>query len=202
MSTANRIGLVLIIIASIGCTVGCGNADRRNEEEDRPEESKEVIDDSLLEKVESKGFDVHRGGSPPDITGKYVADSMEVEYDTGDAEGESVYTYFFEYTGLDDTGALKVEYGSDQETGSGTGANISGKDGCFTAYFAVEPEGVGCETYKKATLQTGCLTDEGIEEWQLASVITKKKNCITGGSRSVGDVRISNETDGIAEKTE
>ena len=94
-------------------------------------------------------------------------------------------------------GSLEAAFSSSYEIGDGDGAFISGDGTCFTVYLDFLIDEPSCR-YRKAALQSGCLTESGVEDWQLASVVTDIIEGCESWDRRVGDVRISDEMDGMA----
>lgn len=105
-----------IALAAIGCVEA--------EFEDRHPESKEIIDDDELERLQEGGFEVHKGSDFPDVDGTYPADELEVIFaDNEDRIGTDNYVgyYYNTETEPDGTAELQLRGGDAEAEGYGRG---------------------------------------------------------------------------------
>lgn len=160
------------LVAAFFICTSCGGA---APDYDRPEASKDIISNKQLFELEELGLAIHEGQAPPDITGTYEWDSnVRVVDPRPEREGQPICDGQITFTvASDDTITSEILYtGFDCEgEGGNSGIIISGADDCFTLYASGDETFLDCESRDLIRVTSGCLSDDGIEGYQLAAAI-------------------------------
>ncbi|MFT4975849.1 MAG: hypothetical protein ACI8S6_001742 [Myxococcota bacterium] len=159
-------------------------------------EIRDMVSTGKITALEEDGLVVYPGSNPPDFSGEYTFNTMEISYDS-DGDAYSLSQYNQTLAAPDEDNAVAFD---DEETvraaASGTG------DGCFSLFREVEVEQTGC-TLLYVEILTGCLVSQGIADPQAALIISEADG--TGCESAFmdeGDRRIFTEVDGMALRTE
>ena len=110
--------------------VGCKKDDKKDEnkkvqENGLTQEINQRIPDSIINIMVNMGMPVHRGGTPPDITGTYMARPFILKASNvpNDRVGAQFYDYKVTFRSQDnDKLTVKLDYVNGSETGIGMGS--------------------------------------------------------------------------------
>jgi len=168
-----------------------------------PDGVNDFMDQSDLDGLKNAGMVVHIGNNPPDITGTYYADTRYTQYDDqGYIQAFVNATYkFYNQTSDGLVDMQQTEEGVAE--GTGIGSFISGESDCFTVWQDYKDHSTynGDDCYSNsAVLVSGCLTTEGITEFQYG-LIMKSRSGTCNYVVAEGYKRIIYETDGLVART-
>lgn len=165
-----------------------------------PDDVNEFLDEEFIGILEDKGLVVHKGYSPPDVTGNYYVDSW-TNYETG----YTYKNYSYQFTNQTDDLEIEIKLAADNSTAKGYGSYISGENNSFSIYTKIDhtiDEGNHEVYITTANIYSGILTSQGIKGFQDGFIILKKENDLNDNFMEVGDSRLIYESDDIAEKVD
>lgn len=164
------VGALVMLLMMAGCGEFASSYD------DRPEGSKEILTDDELEVLAEAGVEVHVGDNPPvELEGRWYLDQAFIAYDEVGLEGSNradIEYHFFDVEG--DEIEFEWHHPNLNVDSVGSGAFISGEDGCFTIYAGATTDTNGCIT-ESADVLSGCMVDSNtIKNFQMAFMYTEK----------------------------
>lgn len=161
----------------------------------------DILGPQIADKIEGMGFEFHTGDNPPDVTGKFYADYLEIlESDVpSDEPGNGIWPQTFEFY---NQSGLSVQYSGSggSQVDEGSGAFLSGNNNEFTAILTLESTNQGY-TAQSAYLITGTMTEEGILDYQVAAT-NLGDDAPDGVFIPEGATRVIHDTDDLAERLE
>lgn len=184
--------VVLLLSVMLACSSDDdGNGDVGSDGFDGSIESvEEFYTPELVSSLEDLGFNINEGGSPPNIEGTYLSSPLVLEASTvpGDPEGSTFNDFTSTFSNLN-VDELTVDFLGDQNSSSsvGDGSLVSGSNGQFTVYLKTDTQNQGSVVVSSALVISGTLTNEGIENFQLAALMLDDKG-------DPDDVYIDNNT--------
>jgi hypothetical protein len=165
-----------------------------------PDEVGDYLDADDIARLEGEGFDINKGDNPPSVEGDFYLNSLQVIKDDFGAEGMEIENYTWSYdkqAGDSLEGSYEMDGGAD--SASGVRGNISGDGDCFTVYLNFTGNTNGCD-YSMPFVQSGCLTEEGIEDFEIAYVMQSKSGSNCELLMPENSDRITSEMDGMGER--
>lgn len=174
----------MFVMCSLGCDAGTNEGSKLNYEE--------------LAWLEKVGMKLYEGQNPPNIEGSYYLDSLTIAHDDlGLDHFIHEYTYTFK---RDSSGDLVLSYAGPQagDRADELPVRIYGSNKCFTVVADVEATSNGCH-YKMSQVVSGCMTSNGIADFQLGIVMGNKSGTNCEDMLNEDHRRIINEEDGMAE---
>lgn len=125
----------------------------------------------LVAALENLGFVINQGSTPPNIEGSYFSSPFTLQAST--VTGDFVGSNFPDYTSIfsnQDNGSLKIDFNGSggSQTDEGYGSLISGNDNRFSVYLKLSSQISSSIEVETAYAISGRITDEGIEDYQLA----------------------------------
>jgi hypothetical protein len=170
-----------------------------------PEGVPDAVDSFLspenLQALEAVGMPIHRGEVPPMIEGLYLAETLTVIHDAyPSVVGTVVIPLTVGFDGQHDDGSVDATQDDEVSTATGSGAFLSGSDGCFSAYLDLRgySEQDDC-SYSMPQIVSACMGEDGLEDFVIGYVMAA-----TSGPCGVtvprGYRRILEEADGTAER--
>lgn len=171
-----------------------------------PSEVNKFVQAKDISLLKDQNFTVYTGSTSPNIEGAYILDSLRSTYNSDGEETGGFVNYRMQiFDQKKDTVSTKYSSLESSDTDSGGGAFISGEGNCFTIF--VEEKGKsdnGCN-YRVSSIISGCLSEQGIQNYQNADIMKYKDDkpiCgeVEGGLMPVGNVRIIVEEDKLAER--
>jgi hypothetical protein len=161
-----------------------------------------LVEDDLV-KLQSKGFKVYKGATPPIVVGNYVFLAKVVS----DGNFPGAYPVGYElsryiYSFKNQNGSrIETAYNSyiENDDAKGAGSFISGSGNCFTVFNEKKGTDDGC-SYASAELASGCVADGGISNFSLSYIAKSKSGSNCEDLMPVGNFRVIN--DAFAEKTD
>jgi len=168
-----------------------------------PPQVNDFMNKGDMDALVDAGMNIHRGDTPPDITGTYYANSRYTQYDSTDYFTSFVNATYV-YSNQTQAGAIDMsETEEGWGTGTAVGSYISGTGQCFTVwqdYTAYENvSGDDCN-YGWPLLVSGCLVSGGISGFQYGFIM-KKRDGTCDQLVELGHKRIIYETDDLVDKT-
>ncbi len=167
---------------------------------DVPFKVNDIITQEILTTLEDQGLVIHKGFTPPNVTGNYFVNDLEnIE------NGDQYIDYSYQFFNQSQDFSIELKTASASSDATGKGAFISGESGGFSIYCEVESNISydGTMVYiKSLDIYSGVVSTSGIENWQHGFIIVDKTNDIYGNFMDIGDTRIVYEADGLAEKVE
>lgn len=168
-----------------------------------PKEVNNFLDEDDLVKLQSKGFKVYKGATPPMIVGNYVYLAKVVS----DGNFPGAYPVGYElsryiYSFKNQNGSrIETAYNSyiENDDAKGAGSFISGSGNCFTVFNEKKGVDDGCN-YASAEIASGCLAEGGISNLSLSYIAKSKSGRNCDDLMPVGNYRVINDT--FAEKTD
>lgn len=165
---------------------------------DVPDEVNDFLNQYLIETLQDDGLIIHKGFSPPDVTGNYYMNSLK-ELNTGLSFVEYSYKFFSQTADY----KIKINAHSNTSTREGLGAFISGYGYDFSIYCEMNSEitdGDHLVYIQSADIYSGTITSSGIKNYQKGFIIIHKENDINDNFMDEGDTRIIYESDGLVER--
>lgn len=160
----------------------------------------EVIPPDLLGQLKEQ-MPIYDGATPPDISGAYLVNSPSIIYSTltDDKYGDKYADKTFRFYSMNANHVIKYEsIQADFKSYSGK-VSVSGSGNRFTAYFTLDAYSDKSSS-KMATVLSGTLTNEGIQDYQYAFLMLEKSDP-EDELVDVNTIRIFKDIDGIARKT-
>jgi hypothetical protein len=142
-----------------------------------PEAVSSFLAQNDFDVLNSVDFRINSGFNPPDIGGTFHVDNWTVKYDKGNIypAGKQIDECDYTFSTPTASGELNVSYECTNDTGSGSGAFISGSNSCFTIYINQTGNYLGCN-YTMPAIVSGCLDTAGLTDLQYAVVMKNKDN--------------------------
>lgn len=191
-----------LAVLGLAALIGCGDeAPEPTTSTGLPDAVQQILSEEDVARLEALGLTIHRGSTPPNVEGRFlmdtvtlVASSFEDPFQPGHRFVNGTYE-FSEQMGPD----LIVR--RDEEglsMGDGTGGFISGADGSFSVYAALDSVSRGVMN-RTVEIYSGRLGSDGIEEMQVALYMVSKE----GDDNDAilipeGTGRLIEEQDGLA----
>lgn len=159
----------------------------------------DYIGADIVDKMEEFGLQFNTGDNPPDVTGEFYADYLEILNSDvpSDEAGNSIYPQSFSFH---NQSGLSVQYSGSgsQQSDEGAGAIISGNNNKFTAVLKLKSTYQGYNI-ESAYVITGTMTDEGILDYQMAAT-NLGDDAPDGVVIPEGATRVIHDTDDLAER--
>lgn len=165
--------------------------------------SKGAIEDyigaDIVDKMEDFGLEIHPGDNPPDVTGEFYADRLEILNSDvpSDEPGNGIWPQTFSFHGQSGLSVQYSGYGAEQSD-EGSGALLTGSNNEFTAILKLQSTVQGYNV-ESAYVITGTMTDEGILNYQMAAT-NLKDDAPEGVVIPEGATRVIHDTDDLAER--
>jgi hypothetical protein len=159
----------------------------------------DMITNEQIDQLKEDGLDIFEGSNPPNVEGSYLADSQYCIYSSdGDSEWYT-YDYYYNFTNQSgDTLTLAYNGGDSSDVSEGDIGYIMGEGQNFSVF--VESNGTYEEiSYTTVTVYSGTLDTDGIHDFEMGFILTKKSDDPYGYMMDVGDDRIFIEDDYLAE---
>ncbi len=187
------LGLLLLLAFTVTFLLACGPEDLRP-----PPPSTPVPDNR--HPLEKAGMVLYDGENPPDVTGDFFLDSLEIVYDDLNVRFDIVnYTYYFsEQTALNEVETAWEADGID-DTAAGVKGRIEGSGACWTNYVQMNGALESC-TYAMENVFSGCMQDGGIRDWFFGFVMLHKDGEGCEVLVPVDHRRVIKEADGLASR--
>lgn len=164
------VALLAVVAMISGCVV-----EQQDDEFERPSDAQDIVGDDILERIEEAGQEVYGGSTPPDIEGDYQIRNGEVVFDERWEDHTGNWcdsTRSFSPTDNPDRYDSDVVLeGSCSGEQRGDALYISGSGSCFTLYSSESGPFGGCERDLIRVI-SGCLVDDGIEDYSVAQIAT------------------------------
>lgn len=206
-SATGVVFLAVIALSATTITSGCEPIETEEEEpdpipdprnDDYPEAISNFISTGHIADILDVGMTLYGGANAPDISGRYVLDTLKVNYDDSGDRGWTVMNYEIVFMNDPDLGFMVCTYQSD---GGGSDCSFeayqSGSDNCFTVWADTAGRADTCE-YETANIFSGCLDPAGdIIGYEHAFFITNAEgDC--AGRVELEWLRVLIEDDGVA----
>lgn len=153
----------------------------------------------VVDKMEDFGLNINTGDNPPDVTGQFYADYLEIlDSDVpNDSPGNGIWPQTFSFY---EQSGLSVQYTGEgaMQNDDGAGAIISGTDNKFTAILKLKTNYQGY-TVETAYVISGAMSAEGILNYQLAAT-NLGDDAPDGVLIPEGATRVIHDTDDLAER--
>lgn len=169
-----------------------------------PSEVNKFLQPKDISFLKDQNFTVYTGNTPPNIEGTYILDSLRSTFNSIEQETGKIVSYRIQiYDQKNDTVALKFLSLESKDTSGGVGGFISGEGNCFTIF--VDEKGIsdnGCK-YNTSSVISGCMAEKGIQNYEESSIMKNKEDkliCDEASLMPVGNIRIKDEEDKLAEK--
>jgi len=168
----------------------------------------ETIEDVIPEEVLDKWgeyIDIHRGTTPPDVTGCYFLDPQETVYCEDQGNGGydpgtlvySLYIRLYDQDRRNNTISMQEMSSNQWSESEGNGAFIMGEGNDFTIFFDMEGTAENIY-YRTATVISGTKTSAGIKDLKYAFVMTDKGDDPENKLMRVGVYRVFRDQDGLS----
>lgn len=195
----------LLCITFIGL-VSCSKDEDNNEEFDGSREAiEEFLTPEITQKLENFGLNIHTGSNPPDVTGSYMANNLEViNTDVpGDQIGNIISDISFSFLNQNNSD-LSIEYiaqGASQSD-EGSGSLLSGDDNSFTVFLKAKST-IGSYTAQTFFVISGKMAADrtGIRDYQIAGGVIDDGDAPEGIFIPEGSARVAEDKDDLAERT-
>lgn len=154
-----------------------------------------------LRTLQDLGLPINEGMDPPDITGTYLCDSLELldSNIAGDIFGTPYADMEIQFYSQSGNGEVLVTYDqSGFETGTGMGAFISGSGNDFTVFAQISGTSGSGIDFEDAMVFSGTMTPSGISNFTYGLLLTSKSYDPYNDLIEVGDARVFEEYDGLA----
>jgi hypothetical protein len=152
---------ILFTIVSVSCKKDSNNKD----EGELSNDIKNIVPDSILQKLTQLGMPVNKGIEPMDITGIYEASPFELKATSIIDDypiGSEFADYKFELYDQDNENlTIKLDYVNGSESGTGLGGFISGSGNDFSVFVKVHAIS-GDSPADVLNMFSGTITDDGI----------------------------------------
>ena len=186
-----RFGLLLLVGAVLSAGQACDLDDRLPPVPGTPEPD----DRHPLERA---GMVLYDGDNPPDVTGDYYLDNLDIVYDDLGMRFDVVnYTYHFSEQTADNEVETAWEADELEDNAAGLKGRIEGSGACWTNYVQMTGAITGCD-YVTENVFSGCMDSDGIRDWFLGFVMLHKDGEGCDALVPVDHRRIIKETDALA----
>jgi hypothetical protein len=169
--------IIMSVMISFSCTKEDDNEVITEEIHSLPESVTRIVSDERLNDFRDLGITINEGKTPPNIEGSYrVSPFKKKNANFEDSYNEVLdYTYTFSEQDSKALTVLVEEVNNDANTtGSGTGtveAAISGSGNAFSVFVKIHTDyGDGAQSDMISVI-SGELTDEGIQNFQYATIM-------------------------------
>ena len=164
------ISSVVLLGISVLLTMACVDV-----EDAIPRQVESFLSQEDILALESVGMNIYKGSSPPKIEGSYLLTTLDVFYDDLNSKPPDAmahYTYIFKNQ---IAGKISVSFSAPATNDSATdlGGYVSGNGDCFNVFVEIKGTDDQCN-YTMPSIFTGCLTGNGIIEWQWGFVMGEK----------------------------
>tara|TARA_R110000868_G_scaffold189493_1_gene432484 strand:- start:458 stop:1129 length:672 start_codon:yes stop_codon:yes gene_type:complete len=162
----------------------------------------EFFSADLVQALEEFGFIINEGSSPPNIEGAYFLSPFEIAGST--VEGDEIGDLFSDYTASiknQDNENLTVDFSGDGggQIDNGFGSFISGNGNNFNLFLKLTSK-VGNYSADTAYAISGNITNEGIENVQVAILMLDDKGDIEGVYIENNTGRLFKDSDNFSER--
>jgi len=165
---------------------------------DVPYQVNNIITQDIISEFEEQGLTIHKGFSPPDITGNYYLNSL-----TNMETGTTYKSYSYQFFNQKKDYTIELKIASNTSDAQGKGAFISGNETTFTVYCEIENnvnDGGTMVYIRSLDVYSGEITSDGIRNYQNGFIIVDKQNDVNRRFMNVGDSRVVYEADGLGQK--
>ncbi len=180
--------------------IDLNNTDCDDYVNDIPYQVNNIINQDIISDFENLGLTIHKGFSPPDITGNYYFDDL-----TNMENGNKYKDYSYQFFNQMKDFSIELKYASNTSDAIGKGAFISGDETTFSVYCEMEDninDGGNMVYIRSIDIYSGEISSGGIRNYQNGFIIVEKRNDINNRFMNVGDSRLVYEADGLAERVE
>lgn len=196
MKKTHSVSVVLLLIFTFSLT-SC------SKEDEGFDGSKAAIEDyigaDIVDKMEDFGLQFNTGDNPPDVTGEFYADYLEILNSDvpSDEPGNGIWPQTFRFY---DQNGLSVQYSGSgaEQSDEGSGAILTGGDNKFTAILKLKSTYQGYNI-ESAYVLTGTMSEEGILDYQMAAT-NLGDDAPDGVVIPEGATRVIHDTDDLAER--
>ena len=187
--------------------VGC-KKDEKKEEEKKVEQNgltKEInqrIPDSIINIMVNMGMPIHRGGSPANITGTYMARPFILRASNvpNDRVGMQFYDYKVTFHTQDsDKLTVKLDYVNGSETATGMSSYIVGTDNAFSVFSEVKTSYLG-DSAAVVIVISGKLMDDGVHDLYFSNFMINNYGNPNNTMLANGQGRVIYDSDSLSEK--
>ena len=201
------INLFVIVMALSFIVVGC-KKDEKKEEESKVEangltaEINQLIPDSIITIMVNLGMPVHRGGTPPTITGTFKAKPFILKASNvpNDRIGSEFYEYRVTFRSQDNEKlTMKLDYVNGSETASGISSYIVGSGNSFSVFSEVNSVYLG-DSSTLVIVISGELKEDGIHDLYFSNFMVDNNGNPNGRLLANGQGRVIYDSDGLSEK--
>ena len=187
--------------------VGCKKDDKKDEnkkvqENGLTQEINQRIPDSIINIMVNMGMPVHRGGTPPDITGTYMARPFILKASNvpNDRVGAQFYDYKVTFRSQDnDKLTVKLDYVNGSETGIGMGSYIVGTANAFSIFSEVKSSYLG-DSAAVVIVISGKMMEDGVHDLYFSNFMINNHGNPHGRLLANGQGRVIFDSDGLSEK--
>ena len=158
-----------------------------------------MITDEQIDQIREDGLDIFEGSNPPNVEGAYLADSQYCVYSSDGYSGWYAYDYYYNFTNQSgDTLTLAYNGDDGSDVSEGDTGYIIGEGQDFSVFVESNGNYKGV-SYTAVTVYSGTLDTDGIHNFEMGFIFTKKSDDPYGYMMEVGDDRIFIEDDLLAE---
>ena len=158
-----------------------------------------MITDEQIGQLKEDGLDIFEGSNPPNVEGAYFADRQYCLYSSDGYYGWYTFVYYYNFTNQSgDTLTLAYNGGDGQDVSEGDTGYIIGEGQDFSVFVESNGTYMGV-SYTTVTVYSGTLDTDGIHNFEMGFIFTKKSDDPYGYMMDVGDDRIFIEDDYLAE---
>lgn len=199
-------GLLILMIGFMATGllfVGCKkDDDKKDLNSGLPQEVKNFVPDSILNKIKALGMPIYEGNTPPKIESSFLAKPfiLKASNRPGDPVGQQFYNYqvkFYEQNNEKRT--IKCDYVNGTELGKGLGSYVSGNNGTFTVFSEMNIT-LGTDKAKIVQVISGTLIEGGIKDFYYANFMLDNNGNPNNNLLENGEGRIIYDSDGMSEK--
>jgi len=192
--------LFIFVIFSTSCSK---DDDEASDFDGSIESVKDFFTPELVVALEDLGFNINQGDTPPNIEGSYLSAPVKLEAST--VSGDFVGKSFPDYTSIfsnQNNSRLKIDFNGmgGSQTDEGYGSLISGTDNKFSVYLKLTSQISGSVEVVSAYAISGRMTDNGIEDFQMAILMLDDKGDPDGVYIENNTGRLLYDTDNFSEK--
>ena len=203
-----------IILNSVAVTlffsfifVGCKKDDKEDEDKKVQENglTKEInqrIPDSIINIMVNMGMPIHRGGTPGNISGTYMARPFILKASNvpNDRVGAQFYDYKVTFHAQDSEKlTVKLDYVNGSETGAGMSSYIVGSDNVFSVFSEVKSSYLG-DSAAMVIVISGKLMDDGVHDLYFSNFMINNYGNPNGRFLANGQGRVIYDSDSLSEK--
>ncbi|GEM_PF-3797595 len=221
-----KVLLIALIVLLVGSLLFfllrlTGRKEDRTVIEGLPSEVSKFLTEQDIEELQSHGFPIYFGLNPPNIEGTYFTDSTRVDFDKMNSISvdSGIRNYYRSFS--NQTEELEITFGVEHPSGDyvreSRGGYISGDGNRFTVYQKMVNNYDGTIRATTVEMISGHLDeDNNIADFKIAGLMTEIRypysrlvnrlssylNRRGGNPMPEGNIRISSERDGVAERVE